>query len=99
MTVLLPFDDARPPVPFEPETLERVLADAERLASGAGFTLLDESYLLATDHFADFTDGSPDNLHFDAAGHARLAKKLAQSVTVTMQSRFSTRSGRAEDGG
>lgn len=77
LVVLLPFDDSRPPTPFEPETLARMRADLDALSERTGLTWIDASHLLGTEHFGDFVDGSPDNLHFDAGGHARLAEELA----------------------
>jgi hypothetical protein len=77
VVVLLPFDATRPPTPFEPETVERIRGDLSALSEVQGLSLIDESNLLGTESFGDFVDGSPDNLHFDSAGHARLARALA----------------------
>lgn len=84
LVVLMPYDDARPPVPFTEETQARVRAALEASASAAGFTLLDLSHALPTRHFSLFVDGSPDGLHFDPAGHTEVARRIADALLPTL---------------
>jgi hypothetical protein len=80
LVVVLPYDDSRPPVPFEPDTQRRIVADLQAAAQRRGFELLDASRLLGPEHFAFFEDRSPDDLHFDRAGHALLGGRIAERV-------------------
>lgn len=80
LVVSLPFDHARPPIPFDAATQARVVADLSAIAMRAGQPLLELGDLLASDHFGDYEDGSPDNLHFDAAGHEAVARRIAERV-------------------
>lgn len=84
LVILLPFDASRPPVPFLPETMERIRSDLTRAGERSGFGLIDQSGLLETSFFGDFQDGSPDNLHFSAQGHARLARAIAAELTALL---------------
>jgi hypothetical protein len=84
--VLMPFDDARPPVPFAGPTQARVRETLDASARTAGFTLLDLSHVLASNNFGDFVDGSPDNLHFDPAGHAKVARLIADALRPALAS-------------
>jgi hypothetical protein len=80
VVVMMPFDDTRPPVPFTEPTQARVRSTLEASARAAEFTLLDLSHALASKDFGSFVDGSPDNLHFDPAGHTQVARRIANAV-------------------
>jgi len=84
VVVLLPYDDRRAPVPFESDTQRQLSSDLEERAARAGFQVIDFSPLLGSEHFRSFVDGSPDNLHFDAAGHDRLARALGPSLAAIL---------------
>jgi hypothetical protein len=80
LVVLLPFDHARPPIPFDPATQARVAADVGAIALRGGQPVLDLGDLLGSEHFGAYEDGSPDNLHFDAAGHELVARRIAERI-------------------
>jgi hypothetical protein len=80
LVVVLPFDHARPPIPFDAETQARVVADVGAIAARAGEPVLDLGDLLGSEHFGTYEDGSPDNLHYDAAGHALVAERIAERL-------------------
>lgn len=80
VVVALPFDHARPPIPFDAATQARVVADLSAIAARAGQPLLNLGELLTSDHFGDYEDGSPDNLHYDAAAHEAVAQRIAERV-------------------
>ncbi len=82
---LLPFDHERLPVPFDAATVDRLRADLALLAAEHGFQLTDQSDLLDSSNFGDYVDGSPDNLHFDAAGHDLLGRTLAVLVAPDLE--------------
>jgi hypothetical protein len=77
LVVVLPFDHERPPVPFDAATQARVVADVAAIAERAGVPLLDLGDALPSARFGTYEDGSPDNLHYDAAGHAIVAERIA----------------------
>lgn len=87
VVALLPFDHHRPPIPFSDETMARVRADLDAAARRAGFALVDHSDLLDSRYFGDYVDGSPDNLHFRAPGHERLAGAVAPRLTALLAGR------------
>lgn len=87
LLVALPFDDDRPPIPFEPETQARILADLGAVAARTGAEVLDLGPLLPSDHFGNFQDGSPDNLHYDADGHAQVGARVAERVASLLAAR------------
>jgi hypothetical protein len=80
LVVALPFDHGRPPVPFAPETQARVVADLAAVAARAGVPLLDLGDALPSTRFGAYEDGSPDNLHYDARGHAVVAERIAERL-------------------
>jgi len=80
VVVALPFDHGRPPVPFDPATQARVVADLGAIATRALQPLLDLGDLLPSDRFGDYEDGSPDTLHFDATGHEAVAERIAERL-------------------
>ena len=80
LVVLLPFDHGRPPIPFDTATQARVAADVGAIAARAGQPVLDLGGLLGSEHFGTFEDGSPDNLHYDAAGHELVARRIAERL-------------------
>lgn len=87
LVVALPFDHGRPPIPFDAATQARVVADLSAIAARAGQPLMDLGGLLASDHFGDYEDGSPDNLHFDAAGHEAVALRIAERIAPLLGER------------
>jgi hypothetical protein len=80
LVVLLPFDHARAPIPFDPATQARVAADVGAIAARGGQPVLDLGDLLGSEHFGTYEDGSPDNLHYDAAGHELVARRIAERI-------------------
>jgi len=89
LVVALPYDDTRPPIPFAPETQARILADLAAIAARTGGMLLDLSHALPSDRFGAFEDGSPDDLHYDPAGHAAVAARIADALAPALATRAS----------
>lgn len=77
LVVVLPFDDSRTPVPYEPQAMERLREDLASRATRLHYRILDLSHLLDPSHYGYLADGSPDGLHFDASGHALVAERIA----------------------
>lgn len=84
LLVVLPFDDERPPIPYPPETQARVVADVRAIAERQGARVLDLGDALSSRNFGVYEDGSPDNLHYDAAGHAVVADRIAAELSVAL---------------
>lgn len=78
--VILPFESTRKPLVYRPEDQKRATADLEALARQTGVHLLDLAAALGPEHFGNYTDGSPDGAHFDAAGHAIVAARIAEHI-------------------
>jgi hypothetical protein len=80
LVVVLPFDSARPPIPYPQETQDRVVSDVRAIAARNAARVLDLGGALSSRDFGDYEDGSPDNLHYDAAGHAIVADRIAAEL-------------------
>ena len=86
LLVALPFDDQRLPVPFDAAIETRVRGDLTAIAQRNGAALIDLSHELASEHFGNYKDGSPDNFHYDAAGHAAVAARIAAALFPRLES-------------
>ncbi len=75
----LPFDESRAPRPYLEGEREQFTSLLQALGEEGAFTL-DTSRLLAREHFGNYEDGSPDSLHFDSAGHDRVAAAIAALI-------------------
>lgn len=77
---ILPSERTRTPPPYSAETIQRLAADLNGLASVHGFSVLDLSNVLRPEDFGVYADGSPDGLHFHARGHGVVGKALADFI-------------------
>jgi lysophospholipase L1-like esterase len=73
-------------VPFDAAIETRVRGDLTAIAQRNGAALIDLSHELASEHFGNYKDGSPDNFHYDAAGHATVAARIAAALFPRLES-------------
>jgi hypothetical protein len=78
--LLVPVNGAASPPPLASRDVERLYDDLSRIAKQDGAAIIDAHDLLSTSRFGFYSDGSADAFHFDAIGHAKLAKFVAQHL-------------------
>lgn len=78
--VVMPFESTRSPVVYLPETQARIVRDLRTMSEKLGCYLVDLGYFLPVNFFGTYEDGSPDNLHYMAAGHELAGKSIADFI-------------------
>lgn len=85
LVVMLPYEHGIKPIPYTEESRRRLLDDLTARAAQGGFHLLDLSDLLGNECFGLYVDGSPDGLHFTAAGHAAVGRSIARELSAILK--------------
>ena len=90
VVVVMPYGRNVKPIPYPDDIQQQVLAAIRAESSRADYTVVDLGGLLGDECFGLFVDGSPDGLHFKAAGHLATAKATARIVRSILTGRQPT---------
>ena len=90
VVVVMPYGRNLKPVAYPYEIQQRVLAAIRAESLRADYTVVDLGGLLGDECFGQYIDGSPDGLHFKAAGHLATAKAVARIVRSILTGRQPT---------